>query len=181
MTTLSASGLNRMNLPTRPAGDRCASNLSDAGTETPMQYGGGEVSNPQVNALDEASVSELTFALEDLSLVRRMVESAAFEAGLPAARVGEMVLAVHEVATNAVIHGRPPARLRVWKADGEIIFEVSDAGEGIADATAGNVRPSPRALSGRGLWLTRLLSDAVEVGNGDGCTVSIHASAPAPH
>jgi serine/threonine-protein kinase RsbW len=143
-----------------------------------MQCGGGEAPDGQVNALDEASVSEVTFALGDLPVIRRVVESAAFEAGLSAARVGEMVLAVNEVATNAVIHGRPPARLRVWKADGEIVFEVSDAGEGIADALAGHLRPPPRALSGRGLWLARLLSDAVEVRNGDGCAVAIHATAP---
>jgi serine/threonine-protein kinase RsbW len=146
-----------------------------------MQYDGGEASDHHATALDEASVSEVTFALSDLPVIRRVVESAAFEAGLSAGRVGEMVLAVNEVATNAVIHGRPPARLRVWKADGEIVFEVSDGGEGIADALAGDLRPPPRALSGRGLWLARLLSDAVEVGNGDGCTVSIHASAPALH
>ena len=139
---------------------------------------GGEASDRQVNALDEASVSEFTFAVGDLPIVRRVVESAAFEAGLSSARVGEMVLAVNEVATNAVIHGRPPTRLRVWKADGEIVFEVSDAGEGIADGVAGHLRPPPDALSGRGLWLTRLLADAVEVRNGDGCAVAIHATAP---
>jgi serine/threonine-protein kinase RsbW len=145
-----------------------------------MHSSGGEASDRQVRVLDGASLCELTFALGDLSTVRRAVESAAVGAGLSAARVGEMVLAVNEVATNAVIHGRPPARLRVWKGDGEIVFEVSDAGDGIADALAGHLRPPMRSLSGRGLWLTRLLADGVEVRNGEGCTVAVHATVPSP-
>jgi anti-sigma regulatory factor (Ser/Thr protein kinase) len=132
----------------------------------------------EVRAPDGTTVSELTFALGDLPAVRRVVESTAVGAGLPAARVGEMVLAVNEIATNAVIHGRPPAKLRVWKPEGELVFEVSDAGQGIKDVLAGQLRPTARRRGGRGLWLTRLLSDAVEVRNGDGCTVSIHATAP---
>jgi anti-sigma regulatory factor (Ser/Thr protein kinase) len=132
----------------------------------------------EVRAPDGTTVSELTFALGDLPAVRRVAESAAVGAGLPAARVDEMVLAVNEIATNAVIHGRPPAKLRVWKPEGELVFEVSDAGEGIKDVLAGQLRPTARRRGGRGLWLTRLLSDAVEVRNGDGCTVSIHATAP---
>jgi anti-sigma regulatory factor (Ser/Thr protein kinase) len=132
----------------------------------------------EVRAPDGTTVSELTFALVDLPAVRRVVESAALGAGLPAARVGEMVIAVNEIATNAVIHGRPPANLRVWKPEGELVFEVSDAGEGLWDVLAGQLRPAAPSHGGRGLWLTRLLSDAVEVRNGDGCTVSIHATAP---
>lgn len=143
-----------------------------------MHSNGGEASDRQVRVLDGASLCELTFALGDLPTVRRAVESAATGAGLSAPRVVEMVLAVNEVATNAVVHGRPPARLRVWKGDGEIIFEVSDVGEGIADPLVGQLRPPPNAPRGRGLWLARRLADALEVQNGAGCTVRVHAAAP---
>jgi hypothetical protein len=44
---------------------------------------------------------------------------------------------------------------------------------------AGQLRPPTQGVGGRGLWLTRLLSDAVEIRNGNGCTVAIHATAPA--
>ena len=123
--------------------------------------------------------TELTFGLADLPAMRRIIRSLAIEAGLPNARADELVLAVHEIATNAVVHGRSPATLRVWRADRELVFEVSDCGEGIKDALAGQLTPAAAGLGGRGLWLTRLLSDAVEIRNGTGCTVAIHATAPA--
>lgn len=133
-----------------------------------------------VRAPRGSTVAEFDFALGDLPVVRRIAESAAAGAGLSAARVGEIVLAVNEIATNAVIHGRSPVTLRIWTRSDEIVFEVTDAGEGIGDALAGQLRPAPEDLGGRGLWLTRLLSDALEIRNGEGCTVSIHAAAPTP-
>jgi anti-sigma regulatory factor (Ser/Thr protein kinase) len=118
---------------------------------------------------------ELEFQLEDLAAVRRVVGSLVEESGLNAQRTEEVVLAVNEIATNAVIHGRPPAMLRVWHAAGEIIVEVADAGEGIEDVLAGQLTPSVGALGGRGLWLARLLCDAVEVRRAaEGCTVTVH-------
>jgi anti-sigma regulatory factor (Ser/Thr protein kinase) len=131
-----------------------------------------------VHAPSGAAVAELVFDLGDLQMLRQAVESAAVGAGLSAMRVGEIVLAVNEIATNAVIHGSPPATLRVWKEPGEIVFEVADDGEGIKDVLAGQLRPPSQRIGGRGLWLTRMLSDVVEIRNGHGCTVSVHASAP---
>ncbi len=124
--------------------------------------------------------TELTFALADLPAMRRTIRSLAIEAGLPRVRADELVLAVHEIATNAVVHGRSPSTLRVWRTDRELVFEVSDCGKGIKDVLAGQLTPTAAGLGGRGLWLTRLLSDAVEIRNGTGCTVAIHATAPAP-
>jgi anti-sigma regulatory factor (Ser/Thr protein kinase) len=123
--------------------------------------------------------TELTFGLTDLPALRRTIGSLAVEAGLPRARADELVLAVHEIATNAVVHGRSPATLRAWRGNRELVFEVSDCGEGIKDVLAGQLTPAAAGLGGRGLWLTRLLSDAVEISNGTGCTVAIHATAPA--
>ncbi|HEX3563354.1 MAG TPA: sensor histidine kinase [Solirubrobacterales bacterium] len=124
--------------------------------------------------------TELTFGLADLHALRQTIRSLAVEAGLPRARADELVLAVHEIATNAVIHGCSPTTLRAWRANRELVFEVSDCGEGIKDALAGQLTPAAAGLGGRGLWLTRLLSDAVEISNGTGCTVAIHATAPTP-
>jgi anti-sigma regulatory factor (Ser/Thr protein kinase) len=55
---------------------------------------------------------------------------------------------------------------------------VSDAGEGISDVLAGQFTPPTAGVGGRGLWLTRLVCDAVEIRNEEGCTVSIHATRP---
>jgi anti-sigma regulatory factor (Ser/Thr protein kinase) len=121
---------------------------------------------------------EITFGLGDLSALRRIVGDRATAAGLSRSRADELVLAVNEVATNAVVHGRSPATARVWHGDGELTFEVSDGGEGIADVLAGQLTPSATSIGGRGLWLARLVSDAVEIHDGSGCTVAIRASTP---
>jgi anti-sigma regulatory factor (Ser/Thr protein kinase) len=122
----------------------------------------------------------LDVKLADLRLVRRTVAGMAVAAGLSGSRADELALAVNEIASNAVVHGRPPASLRIWQGDRELICEVSDAGDGIKDAFAGQLTPPLDGIGGRGIWLTRMLSDAVEIRNGVGCTVSIHAAAPGP-
>ena len=118
---------------------------------------------------------ELSFDLDDLPGVRRTLRSFAQEAGMADWRADELVLAVNEVTTNAVVHGGPPTRARVWHADDEIVVEVTDGGDGIDDALAGQLTPAATALGGRGLWLTRLLCDAVEVRSPGGSVVTLHA------
>jgi anti-sigma regulatory factor (Ser/Thr protein kinase) len=123
---------------------------------------------------------ELSFGPDGLSAVRRATGSFGRTAGLERTRADDLVLALDEIATNALVHGRSPATLRIWHEDGEVIVEVSDVGDGVRDVFAGQLKPSPNRPGGRGLWLCRLLCDAVEVRNGSGCTVSLHASVPAP-
>ena len=120
----------------------------------------------------------LIFNLADLHLVRRIAASSAMAAGLSGARADEIALAVNEIASNAVVHGSPPATLQIWLGDGELICEVSDAGDGIKDELAGQLTPPAEGIGGRGIWLTRMLCDAVEIRNGVGCTVTMHAAAP---
>jgi anti-sigma regulatory factor (Ser/Thr protein kinase) len=121
---------------------------------------------------------EMMFGLEDLPSVRRLIGSFAIDAGFSGPRTEEIVLAVNEIATNALLHGEPPATVRAWNAEDEIILEVVDAGEGIPDALAGQLPPPVQGLGGRGLWLARLLCDAVEICNAGGCSVTVHAGAP---
>lgn len=129
-----------------------------------------------VDAQHRPPALEMLFDLGDLSAVRRVIGSFAIEAGLSGARTEEIVLAVNEIATNAVIHGNPPSTLRAWQPEGEVIVEVTDGGGGIRDALAGQIPPPADGLGGRGLWLTRLLCDAVEICNAGGCTVTMHAA-----
>jgi anti-sigma regulatory factor (Ser/Thr protein kinase) len=126
----------------------------------------------------DAPSTELGLELDDLPVVRRIVEAAAVGAGLSGSRVEELVLAVNEIATNAVVHGSPPATLRIWNVDGELLYEVADAGDGIEDVLAGQLRPALRERGGRGLWLARQLCDAVEIRNSPGCTVAVRATLP---
>src|SRR5690349_5785191 len=133
----------------------------------------------RVDRQGEAPDVEELFDLADLPSLRRQIGSFAIEAGLSGSRTEETVLAVNEIATNAVLHGRPPSTVRGWYADGEIIVEVTDAGDGISDSLAGQLPPPAEQPGGRGLWLTRLVCDAVEVCNAGGCTVTMHVDTPA--
>jgi anti-sigma regulatory factor (Ser/Thr protein kinase) len=134
--------------------------------------------NSEVKRPEGEPTSFLQFNLADLRTVRRIVTSMAVAAGLSGSRADELALAVNEIASNAVVHGMPPATLRIWQAEGELICEVSDDGEGIKDVLAGQLTPPTQGIGGRGIWLSRMLCDAVEIRNGVGCTVSIHATAP---
>jgi anti-sigma regulatory factor (Ser/Thr protein kinase) len=129
-----------------------------------------------VEAQRGAPALEVSFDLEDLPGVRRTVRSFAQQAGMADWRADELVLAVNEITTNAVIHGQPPATVRAWHTGDEIVVEVADAGTGIRDALAGQLTPPPTALGGRGLWLTRLLCDAVEVRSPRGSAVTVRAA-----
>jgi serine/threonine-protein kinase RsbW len=125
------------------------------------------------------AIAETGFGLTDLSALRRLVASAAQRAGLSPSRADQLALAANEIATNALVHGGPPAELRIWQRDEEIVCEVADSGRGIKDQRAGQLRPPAGALSGRGLWLARHLCDSVEIRNDLGCTVSLHMTAGA--
>jgi anti-sigma regulatory factor (Ser/Thr protein kinase) len=135
------------------------------------------VSGGQAFASGEPAL-EMTFGIQDLLPVRRLIGSFALEAGLTGVRTEEVVLVVNEIATNAVIHGGPPSKVRAWTLDDEIVVEVADAGDGIRDVNAGRIAPMPDQLGGRGLWLTRRLCDDVEVRNDNGCIVTMHIAAP---
>jgi anti-sigma regulatory factor (Ser/Thr protein kinase) len=128
--------------------------------------------------LGEQAGTAVSFTVADLPALRRLVASMALAAGLTRSRADDMVLAVNEIATNALVHGRPPATLQIWSGDGELVCEVSDEGDGFEDVLAGQLPPAIDAASGRGLWITRMLCDAVEIRNGSGCTVSVRAVTP---
>jgi anti-sigma regulatory factor (Ser/Thr protein kinase) len=134
--------------------------------------------NSRVKRPEGEPAMEYEFNLADLHGLRRLVTSMAVASGLPGSRADELALAVNEIASNAVVHGSPPATLRIWQGDREFVCEVSDSGDGIKDVLAGQLTPATEGIGGRGIWLSRMLCDAVEIRNGVGCTVSIHATAP---
>lgn len=95
--------------------------------------------------------------------LRRAVLAEAVAAGMPDDRANDVVLALHELAANAVLHGGGTGRLRMQAAFGELHCHVSDVGWADADPRARIVnavavrqwviRPS------HGLWLVRDLAD----------------------
>ncbi|MEV4168130.1 ATP-binding protein [Nonomuraea sp. NPDC049709] len=112
-----------------------------------------------------APVKKLRFRLPDLPQVRQFAEEEARTVGMPEEAIGDFVIAVNEVATNAVTHGAGHASLRTWAVNGDLIVEVHDEG-------VWKPGPMPGSVGGMGLWVARLLSSdlTLRVGSG-GSTV----------
>lgn len=91
---------------------------------------------------------------------RRAVLACARDQGVAGERLGDFLAAVNECVVNAVEHGGGRGRLRMWREDGRLVCEVTDAGQGIpAGVLEEKGLPGPSAPGGRGIWLTRRLSD----------------------
>lgn len=107
------------------------------------------------------------FDADTLVGLRRAVLAAAVAAGIPHDRANDVVLAVHELAANAVCHGGGTGRLEVQVADGALRCHVSDAGRAATDGPArmaAMVAVRPWQLQhGHGLWLVRRLADQLAI------------------
>src|SRR3954471_23266288 len=79
-------------------------------------------------------VDEMDFTVDHLPGVGRFVATHARQCGLDEDSVGDLVIAVNEIATNGVRHGSPNAELRMWTSDGRLIAEIRDEGRWIPSA-----------------------------------------------
>lgn len=103
-----------------------------------------------------------------LYALRAAVQAHAGQAGLSEDRVGEVVLAVHELAANAIAHGAGHGRLRMWDLSDALSCEVLDDGPADAGGPAGpseTADPWPSA-DGHGLWLVRQVADHLDLRSG---------------
>jgi anti-sigma regulatory factor (Ser/Thr protein kinase) len=119
----------------------------------------------------------LRFRAWQLREVRRLLREALDESGFDEDRSDDVVLAVNEVASNAVEHGGDgTAELHVWCGSGELTCEVHDPGA-LTDPLPGLVAPPATDHRGRGLWIARQLCDLLHVWTDDeGTHVRMHCS-----
>jgi anti-sigma regulatory factor (Ser/Thr protein kinase) len=119
-----------------------------------------EATTPQLSAPD----------VSDFVGLRHAVAEEIARTGADADLVGDLLLAVDEMVSNAVRHGRPPVGLRLWTAADRIVCTISDGGPGWDDAFAGYGPAHGDDLSrgGMGLWLARQLCDHVDISGGHG-------------
>ncbi|MFC3979245.1 ATP-binding protein, partial [Streptosporangium jomthongense] len=77
-----------------------------------------------------APVAELAFCLPDLPDVRDFAAVQAVQGGMARERLADFLVAVNEVATNAVTHGHPTAKavMRIWSTGRTLVVEVHDEG-----------------------------------------------------
>jgi anti-sigma regulatory factor (Ser/Thr protein kinase) len=132
--------------------------------ESADYYGLSAIGAPFAEPLPDppASALELAFGDGPLEALRWLVGRAAEEAGLAATRVADVVLAVHELATNTLRHGGGRGTLRIWREPDALICEVADAGR-LDQPLAGRERPLAAQPGGRGLWLVNQLCDLAQI------------------
>jgi anti-sigma regulatory factor (Ser/Thr protein kinase) len=95
--------------------------------------------------------------------------------------IEHLVYAVSEAVTNAVLHGRPPVRFRLWTAPDRIVATVTDGGDGPADPFAGLLPVTDTCSAGLGLWLTHQLCSHVTLDTtDDGFTIRLVVGTPQP-
>lgn len=129
---------------------------------------------------------DVVFGFADFARLRRLVAAQCAAAGLTGTRLDDFVLAVHEIAANAIVHAGAGGRLILRRAANGIRCLVADA------APKGQVScPPPRradplempgergepigADSGRGLWLAATLADELSIASGpDNTIVSLY-------
>jgi anti-sigma regulatory factor (Ser/Thr protein kinase) len=118
---------------------------------------------------------EEEFGARSLDGLRQAVREQAASAGMSEERVGDVMIAVHELASNAVRHGAGRGRLRMWSQDGALSCQVQDGGRGPrggqADGPDGaDVAAGWPYAHDHGLWLVRLLADQMSVVSSPGGT-----------
>ncbi|EOD63016.1 ATP-binding protein, partial [Amycolatopsis vancoresmycina] len=80
-----------------------------------------------------------------------------------------------EIVDNALRHGRPPVRMRIWADAGHVVVTVHDTGDGPDDPFAG-LLPADRTVGGRGLWIAHQVCAQVTLHHDDtGFTVRLAA------
>jgi anti-anti-sigma factor len=144
---------------------------SDGDHQPPPAATGTGPSQPTEPILDQA------FDADSLYALRAAVAAHATRAGLAPGRSDDLVIAVHELAANAVRHGAGHGRLRLWQTGQALLCEVADDGAPGADAAQWRAEP------GHGLSLIRQVADQTSLTSspeGTLATVSFTLGPPGP-
>ena len=121
-----------------------------------------------------AAAERMQFGADDLAGLRSLVRRLCDLVPLGAGEADDLVLAMHELATNSVVHGGGGGVLRGWLRPTALVVEVSDAGH-IEDPLVGRRQAPALDEGGRGIWMTNQLCDLVQVrSSAAGTTVRVH-------
>jgi anti-anti-sigma factor len=151
----------------------------------------GDGRPPEPQALTSAPILDQAFDAGSLYALRAAVAAHATQAGLAPGRADDLVIAVHELAANAVRHGAGHGRLRIWRSDQALLCEISDDGlpdaqdaqdaQDAAKAPDAPKDPEWRTEPGHGLSLVRQVADHTSLRSGrDGTLASISFALAAP-
>ena len=134
---------------------------------------------------------DVAFGWADFAKLRRLVSRQCAEAGLTGPRLDDFVLAVHEIAANAIVHAGTGGRLILRRAANGLRCVVADTDPKTAEGAARCPAPRPGTMpgpsagpaghaepgepigadSGRGLWLAATLADELSITSGPDSTI----------
>lgn len=107
---------------------------------------------------------------------RHLFSAITASAGFGREHTEELTLAINEIATNALTHGRGPGLMQLWVDPEGLTCVISDHGAGASPAI-GYKPPPLGSTSGYGLWLSRRIFDRVDtLAEPDGFRVALFAS-----
>ncbi|HJY02038.1 MAG TPA: ATP-binding protein [Streptosporangiaceae bacterium] len=112
-----------------------------------------------------APVLDQEFDSGNLYALRAAVQAHVDQAGLSEDRASDVVLAVHELAANAIAHGAGHGRLRLWDLADALSCEIADGGTPGTTDSSETVNPWP-TTDGHGLWLVRQVADHLDLRSG---------------
>ncbi|MGW0502338.1 ATP-binding protein [Micromonospora sp. NPDC003241] len=136
----------------------------------------GGTGGPMSGVGEETCLLSESFTSQTVTPLRHLLAARIAAAGLTGDLAEDLVLAVHELVTNAVLHGGGQGRLDLIRRADLLVCEVSDHGDQPdADLTV-HLPPSTTA-GGRGLWLAHQLTGALTLTRRpDGMTATVSAS-----
>jgi anti-sigma regulatory factor (Ser/Thr protein kinase) len=127
-------------------------------------------------------VLDQRFDVDGLYQIRAAVGAHAAELGLSAELANDVVIAVHELASNSVRHGPGCGRLLIWASPKALTCEVADGAAALPADSPAPPEPAPTGTAdlpwpveaGHGLWLAGKVADRLTVQHDDqGSTVTI--------
>ena len=135
---------------------------------------------------DGVIVLDREFGAAALSGLREAVFECASAAGLTRERSIDVMLALHELAANAIRHGAGRGWLRIRVTAAAVLCQVGDGGTADhvkhvpPDEADSNSDPGPWPVEhGHGLWLVRKIADQVQIIVGPaGSVVSVAFNLP---
>lgn len=102
----------------------------------------------------------------DMRDLRALISAHARRHGMTGGSLHHLLVAVTEVATNALNHGEPPIELRLWPEGDQLVCEIFDRGHWPSVLGPGPGLVPPRDEPALGLWAVRMLCDIVQVRTG---------------
>ena len=110
--------------------------------------------------------------IDDLAAARDLVKVRAYEQSAVSPQcIEQFRVAVTEITSNGLSHGRPPVTVALWADVGRLTCLVEDSGTGHLDPMTGYRHPDHAASLG--LWAARQLVDDLVIGCSEsgGCSV----------